>query len=466
MKNKTKRTLSAAAYLAAAIAAILLFNIVVGAAADKIQLRWDLTENKLYALTDETKAVLAGLEEEVTLYYFASSGQEEDQIVRVLDMYRTASDKLKIVQIDPNTNPIEARRFTDKGVSVEQNAIVLERGDRYRAIAPSEMYQGYTTQSGETWNNAMFGMEQMVTRAIAYVAAAETKKVCFTTGHNEADYSTVAELLKNENMDAYTVNLKTTDIPADVDSLYIMAPAEDFTEEEILRLDAFLSTGRGAHIAFDASRSALPRLERYLQEFWGVTMYHDIVLEGDASRTINYNTVFIPNIAGHDITASVTSGNKNVVFMYARSMEVAAVEDISATVLASTTGAGQSFHGSDPSVTEPIRKGELPVSAALERVSKEGEARGRLAVSGSYNMYDSSLLEEASLANRSLLYGTANYIHYDEESPLSISPKSLLMRLLALSDGMTTFYIIVVCVLPALIFFAAGVWTWRRRRHL
>ncbi|MBQ7032548.1 MAG: GldG family protein [Clostridia bacterium] len=466
MKNKTKRTLSAAAFLAAAITAIFLFNVVIGVAADKIQLRWDLTENKLYALTNETKAVLAGLTEEISLYYFASPGQEKDQIVRALDMYRTATDKLKIIQIDPNTNPMDARRFSDKGVSVQQNTIVLERGERYKAIAASEMYQGYTTQSGETLNNAMFGMEQLVTRAIAYVSAADTKKVCFTTGHNEADYSAVAELLKNENMDAYQVNLKTTEVPENVDSLYIMAPAEDFTEEEILRLDAFLSTGRGVHIAFDANRDVLPRLEKYLQEFWGVTMYHDVVLEGDSSRTINYNTIFIPDIAEHTITAPVTSGNKNTVYMYARSMAVEALEDVSSTVLAATTSAGSSFHGSDSSVKEPIREGKLPVSAALERVSKEGEKRGRMVVSGSYHMYDTTLLAEASLANSTLLYGTANYIHYDEDSPLSISPKTLLMRVLAISDGMATFYIVIVCVLPSLIFFAAGVWTWRRRRHL
>jgi len=55
LTSKTKRTLSTAAFLSAVIVAILLFNIVVGAAADKIQLRWDLTENKLYALTEEKK---------------------------------------------------------------------------------------------------------------------------------------------------------------------------------------------------------------------------------------------------------------------------------------------------------------------------------------------------------------------------------------------------------------------------
>ncbi len=466
LKSKTKRTLSAAAFLAAAIAAIVLFNIVVGAAADKIQLRWDLTENKLYALTDETKNVLKTLSEGVTLYYFASPGQEEAQIVQTLDMYRTASNKLKIVQNDPNTDPIAARRFTDKGISVQQNTIVLERGERYRTISPSEIYGSYTMQSGETLNGAYFGLEQLITRAIAFVASKETKSVCFTVGHNEIDYSSVVETLENENMETYQIDLKTEDVPTEIDAIYIMAPAEDFTEEEILRLDAFLAEGKGVHICFDARKKVLPRLEAYLQSFWGVTMYHDLVCEGDSSRTLNYSYMFIPDVGNHAITESITTGNKSVVFMYARSMSLSDAEYVTPTVLASSTSAGFSVHGSDRNVTENIREGALPLAAAMERKSKEGLDRGRMVVSGAYQIYDPFFMEEASLANRSFLYGTANYVNHDEGAALSISPKSLLMRTVMLSDGMTTFYIILVCVIPAIVFFAAGFITWRRRRHL
>jgi len=466
LTSKTKRTLSTAAFLSAVIVAILLFNIVVGAAADKIQLRWDLTENKLYALTEETKNVLSALNEDITLYYFVSPGQEETQIVRTLDMYRTASNRLKIVQSDPNTDPIAARRFTDKGISVEQNSIVLERGSRYKAISPGEIYKSYTTQSGETLNGAYFGLEQLITRAIAYVSSDKNQSVCFTVGHNEIDYSSVMETLKNENMETYQVDLKTELIPQSMDAIYIMAPAEDFTEEEILRLDAFLSGGKGLHICFDARKKALPRLEQYLQEFWGVTMYHDLVCEGDSSRTLNYAYMFIPDIASHAVTDEIRSGNRSAVFMYTRSMSFKETENVTVNMLASTSASAFSVHGSDRNVKENVREGILPLAAAVERKSKEGEDRGRLVVSGSYQMYDPFFMEEASLANRTFLYGAARYVNHDESGMLSVSPKSLLMRTVMLSDSLTTFYIILICVLPALVFFAAGIVTWRRRRHL
>ncbi len=467
LKKKTKRTLSASAFLAAFIVAVLLLNIIINTAADKIQLRWDMTENKLYALTDETKNVLSSLEEEVTLYYFVSAGQEDTKIVQTLDMYRTASPKLKIVQNDPNTDPIASRRFTDKGIPVQQNTIVLERGSRFKAISASDVYQSYTTQSGNTMNAAFFGLEQLITRAISYVASDTSKRVCFTVGHNEIDYSGVMQLLEDENMEAFQIDLKTDEVPENIDSVFIMAPSEDFTEDEILRLDAFLSKGRGAHVAFDARRKALPRLEKYLEEFWGVTMYHDLVCEGDSSRTLNYSYMFLPTLGNHAITEETLSGNKSVVYMYARSLVVSEAEGVTdAATLAYTTENAFSVHGSDRNVTENIREGILPLSAALTKKTMDGSIESRMVVSGSYQVYDPFFLEEGSLANRSLLYGTTNFVNKDDDAALSISPKSLLMRTVMMSDGLTRFYIVLVSVLPAVLCFVLCFITFRRRRHL
>ncbi len=466
MKDKTKRTLSTAAVFALTLAAIIFFNIIIGLAADKLPLRWDLTENKLYALTDETKAVLSSLKEEVTLYYFASPGHEQEKIVRTLDMYRTGSDKLSIVQCDPNADPIAARRFTDKGIAIQQNTIVLERGTRFRAISPSEMYSGYTTQSGQTLDGAFFGLEQLITRAVAYVATDVTKNVCFTVGHNEIDYSGVLKELQSENIATYQIDLKTDDIPDTVDAVYIMAPAEDFTKEELLRLDAFLAKGKGAHIAFDARRKALPRLEEYLKAFWGVTMYHDLVCEGDSSRTLNYSYMFVPDLLEHPITEDIRLGNQRTVFMYARSLSVEEAEYVTPQILAQTTKSAFSVHGSDRNVTENIREGVLPLSVALSKKTMDGSVESRLVVSGSYQLYDSFFTAEGSLANRSLLFRTAQYVTFEDISALSISPKSLLTRSLLISDGLTVFYIIAVCILPPLFCFVLGVIIFRRRRHL
>ncbi|MDD6308705.1 MAG: GldG family protein [Clostridia bacterium] len=465
MKPKLKKRLSSDVFLCAVIAAILFFNIIIGVAADKIQLRWDLTENKIFALTKETKTLLSSLTEEVTIYYFVSPGYEQSDIKQTLDMYKTASNQLRILNADPNADPVFARRFTDKGAVVQQNTIIVERGDRYRVISPADIYQSYTTQSGNTLNKAYFNIEQNITRAIAYVESNKVQKVCFTVGHNEADYVNIMDILEEENIETFQIDLKTTDIPADMDAIYIMAPSADFSEDELLRLDAFLSTGKGAQVCFDARKKPLPLLEKYLSSYWGATLYHDIVCEGDESRIVNYSYMFLPAICQSAVSDEIYNGNQHVLWPFSRSLSITETENVTATVVAQTSDKAISRHGSDRNVTENIREGVLPVSALFEKTLPDNK-HATLYVSGAYQPYDSSFLEEGSLANRNLLYGVIRHLNHDDASALSITPKSLLLHSMIIGDSLTTIYIVLVCVLPALIVFTLGIIRWRRRRHL
>lgn len=466
LHSKTKRTLSATAFFAASILAIIFLNIVIGALADKLPLRIDVTKKKLYALTEETTHVLNALEKEVTLHHFVSPGYEDENIERVLDMYRSACPKLKTMRYDPNSNPIAARRFSDKGVSIQQNTMVIELDSRFKAISPADVYTSYTTGSGSTLENAFFGLEKLLTRAIAYVSTESVKRVLFTIGHGELDYASVLKTLQDENIETYQLDLKTQEIPETADSIYILAPASDFTADEILRLDAFLSKGRGVHICFDARRQPLPRLEKYLQEYWGVTMYHDLVCEGNPARTLNYAYMFLPTVASHIATDDIASGNQSLAFMYTRSLSLSGAEGVEAVPLATTSKDGFSVHGSDPAVRENIREGELPVAAALTKKSMDGSVESRLVVSGSFEMYASSFLDEGALENRSFLYGVTNFVNKEEAGTLSVSPKSLLLEMVVISDALTRFYIFLVCILPPLLCFVLGFISFRRRRHL
>lgn len=467
LKRKTKKTISTAAFLALAVAAIIFLNVIVGMAANKIRMEYDMTANKIFTLSEETKGVLKELKEDVTLYYFVSPGMEKADVEQMLDMYQTASSRIKIVKKDPNKNPIEARQFSDKGMDTQQNSIVAERGDRLRGISASEIYQGHTLQSGETLDNAYFALEQLITRAIAYVAKDKTQKVCFVTGHNELDFSSVVSILQQENIEVYTIDLKTASIPAEMDAVYIMAPQEDFLQAELLGLDTFLKAGKGAHIVFDARQKPLPMLEQYLQEFWGVTVHMDMIHENETSRILDAGQkyMFIPDVTSHAITEDIQEGNQSIFLTSARSLEFAETEDVTYTPLLVTSEKAVSRHLEGKAIQDVVREGRLTSAAALTRKTRDLE-ESRLVVSGSLLLYDASLMNEGTLANRSFLYGTVNYIHFSENSALSISPKSLMTTIMTLDSRTTTLYGIFVCILPAVIFFAAGFIVWRRRRHL
>lgn len=46
---------------------------------------FDLTENRLYALTDETKAFLSGLSEDITIYVLAEEGAGDADFSKTLE---------------------------------------------------------------------------------------------------------------------------------------------------------------------------------------------------------------------------------------------------------------------------------------------------------------------------------------------------------------------------------------------
>ena len=73
--------------------------------------RIDLTEQKLYTISDGTREILTGLEEPVTLYFFFSDSVSKDMVVlrnyarrveELLQEYdRVAGDKIDLQIIDP-----------------------------------------------------------------------------------------------------------------------------------------------------------------------------------------------------------------------------------------------------------------------------------------------------------------------------------------------------------------------------
>src|SRR5580692_8789835 len=68
----------------------------------------DVTSNKQYTLSDQTKKVVGNLKADVNLYYFdASTGY--DRARDILDRYANLSSKLKISYVDPDKKPDIAR---------------------------------------------------------------------------------------------------------------------------------------------------------------------------------------------------------------------------------------------------------------------------------------------------------------------------------------------------------------------
>src|SRR5262249_9772675 len=148
--------------------------------------RWDLTSNKQFALSDQSKNVLAKLDAPLDIQVFA----QEPDFSRYQDRlkeYTYVSNKLTTDYIDPDKKPTVA-----KAAGIQQyGTIVLNYKGRTEKV----------TSDGE----------QDITNGIIKVVSGQQRKVYFTQGHGEKDttasdrdgYSTISASLGKEN---YTVD--------------------------------------------------------------------------------------------------------------------------------------------------------------------------------------------------------------------------------------------------------------------
>ena len=81
------------AMLAAVLVLAVLLNLLVRAIPAKYT-EFDLSEAKMYTLSDSTKALVEGLEKDVHIYYLCETGSEDTIITKLLDHYADESGHL------------------------------------------------------------------------------------------------------------------------------------------------------------------------------------------------------------------------------------------------------------------------------------------------------------------------------------------------------------------------------------
>ena len=93
--------------------------------------RIDLTEGQRYSLSDQTRKVVAGLEDQVTITYF----QREQEMLRGRDRlkdYQSLSDKLQVEFVDPVQSPAKAEAFDVRG---PWPILIVQRGEQRERVS-------------------------------------------------------------------------------------------------------------------------------------------------------------------------------------------------------------------------------------------------------------------------------------------------------------------------------------------
>ena len=82
----------------------------------------DFTSSYLYTLTEETKELLADLEEDVTIYYLVESGYESPVFKGIAEEFESYSNNISLEQKDPVLYPQFAYQYIDPDTEVNRNS--------------------------------------------------------------------------------------------------------------------------------------------------------------------------------------------------------------------------------------------------------------------------------------------------------------------------------------------------------
>lgn len=305
-KKALRNGVYAALLTAVVLAAVILLNLVLQALPTRYT-AFDISTNSMFTLSETSKNLLHELDTDVTAYYLAISGQEDDNITRLLDRYADESGRFTWQQRDPVLYPT----FVEQYEGASTGCVVMTTAGQYTVVSYSDMYavdmDAYYYYGSEEYT---FDAENALTTAIGRVTRTVSYDLYELTGHGETALgSDFVETLNNAGVTVQELNLTTAgSIPEEADSLLINAPLADVTAEEAALLGDYLAGGGKLLVATDFTIET-PNLDSVLAAC-GMTRQTGLLVETDADHyPYGYpQTYLLPNIEASEILAGMSSG--------------------------------------------------------------------------------------------------------------------------------------------------------------
>jgi len=430
--------------------------------------RWDLTASRQNSLSEQTVKVLQSLQAPVKFTAFDRQ-TELDRFRTRLDAYAYNSRQVSVEYIDPDTKPIVAREFD---VQAYGTVVVDYMGKRERITSDTE---------------------QDLTNALIKAMSTMERKVYFLQGHGEKEpnrterdgYSAVSGSLRRDNyMVERLVLAQMKDVPADATVVLVAGPTTDVLPTEAEALRRYIARAGKLMVMLDPligpQAAALPNLEGIIKE-WGITPGSNVVV--DVSGATNEPSIAVA--ATYPLHAITERFATLTIYPLARSVDPVSggtngrvAQTIVETSrqswaeanLASLTGeAGVSMDEASGDKPGPVPLGvavSAPVEAAAGSPSPPatGEAlkpETRVVVFG-----DSDFASNAYAGVPGNMNFFANAISWlaQQENLIAIRPTQAQDRRVTMTPRQQTMTLLTsIFVLPALVF-AAGIFTWWRRR--
>ena len=272
----------------------------------------DLSQEKLYTLTDESKEKVKNIDKDINLYFVGYT--DSDSTVDLAKQYKKVNEKINAEAVDATTRPDLVEKY---GIESGSEGIIVECGDKSKVLTSSDLVT-YDTTTYETISIA----EQKLTSSIIAVATDKVPKVYFLEGYSDYKLSNnmtyLGIYLSNEVTEVDTLDvLSTGKIPDDCDTLVITMPSKDFDEIATNAIIDYINSGKNIlwFQAATAQNIETPNVNKILA-MYGINPFSlGIIREADSDRMLsNQPDLILPNIQSTDVTKKLVNA-EGVIFI-------------------------------------------------------------------------------------------------------------------------------------------------------
>ncbi|MCO5166711.1 MAG: GldG family protein [Planctomycetes bacterium] len=511
---RQRKSLHAANAVLMSVLAFIILVIVNFLSARHDFWRADLTQEGLYTLSDESRALVGVLDRDVRLVVLTAADQDRDMspLHALLDQYRSESARVRVERIDLRRKGqtellallkelgLEGQRFEDELLGVVVQAQLGEglSAQRTKHVPKAELWE----QAFDRSKKRTFLGEQKLSSAIREVLEEKRAKLYFLTGHAEASIDehddhgggsnqeglgTLAAMLRQRNMEL--AELKLTDggpVPDDCDLLVIPGPRVALDPREVASVERFLERGGDALILLDpvvasrdggGTRFAESGLEPLLKERYGVlsddalifTQVQDPIVGLLLTEEVQGDEFDV----GHQVGKRLAREQARVMLLGARPLRTTPAPGATTSELVKTGSRAPVFAVGDPlglrargRPTDEPQRGPFTLVVTSERSVGEGEEqqRSRVVVVGDVGWAQNLAIGVGRFHNLELFLNAASWAMNREERLVGKASRPKSYRLEMAPETLAAMKLFSFFGLPS-VAIGLGLFAWMLRRR-
>ncbi|RME17236.1 MAG: hypothetical protein D6797_02910 [Bdellovibrio sp.] len=419
---------------------------------------WDVTEEKLNSLADQSLSVLKNLKDDVNvlIFYRGEKDRNEKEKVRMLlSLYKDQSPHIKVRYINAYVRASEAAKYLTRGDGF--TVFVEQKGRKVKVESP---YQ-----------------EEQFTTALIKVAREKSKIVYFLKGHGERSLESAdpegikdfKQALLDSSFQVKELSLITGEaLPKDAAMIAIVGPFNQIMDAEVKELEKYLRNGGRLMVAVDPGQRhhISPLLKKVGLDFKNNFILNDqIRIMGQGMATI----LGMVYDATHPITKKFETGRSFTLFRLASEIAKAsdAPSDFQYVELVRTPPSSFAAKSLNVKRIEAKRR-MFSLAVSMKGHLKTGDQKDKKASDKEFSVVafgDSDFLSNEYFLqglNRDLALNTVAYLT-EESDLISIRPKQPKGTKMTLTPVKQNTLVVAGVVIPFIFMILSGLFWYRRR---